>query len=427
MSTLLTASSQVSVTPGPLLLSGAEDGPHLEAHRARWGETPTYSADELAALAAAADVRGRGGAGFPLARKIAAARDAAGVTHRPVVVVNAAEGEPASAKDSALLRRAPHLVLDGAVTLARALRARDVHVVTASDRPFNAAALEAALAARTGDRVRWRRHVAAPRFVSGQAQAVLELLAGRPGLPVTAWVPEAVRGYRGRPTLLANAETLAQLAVLSRIGSEAYGALGTPAEPGTTLLTVAGPPGPGGLLPRPVVVEAAHGSSLLGATGIAAHGPVLLGGFHGAWVPREQLAALTVSRVGLRERGFTLGAGVVLALPPHVCPVALTARIVGYLAGESAGRCGPCRLGLPALATEVALLADGVDSRPRVVELVGTVDGRGACAHPDGTARLVRSLLALPGEVEQHLVGGCACTPNVAGASDREPAGWSGR
>jgi NADH:ubiquinone oxidoreductase subunit F (NADH-binding) len=316
--------------------------------------------------------------------------------------VNASEGEPASAKDAALVLTRPHLVLDGAVATAHALGARDLHVVLPGERPEVAAALRAALADRD-DGLRVHEHVAANRFVAGQARAGLELMAGRPGYPVTAWQPEAVQGHRGRPTLLSNAETWAQVGHLLHEGEAGYRRHGTAREPGTTLLTL-------GLRDRrPVVREAAYGARVRDLLADEAHGrPALIGGFHGSWVTWTTLASLRLSVDGLRALGTPLGAGVVFTPGAYECPVRLTSRIVDYLAGQSARRCGPCLNGLPALATAVRAVADGSGGTDRVTELAGLVERRGACAHPDGTVRLVRSLLvAMPDEVDLHLRGGC--------------------
>ena len=110
--------------------------------------------------------------------------------------------------------------------------------------------------------------------------------------------------------------------------------------------------------------------------------------------------------------GLTVIAGLVLAVDD--CPVAWTQRIVAYLAGQSARRCGPCFNGLPALSTAVSALDDGAGTA-RVEELSALVERRGACAHPDGTVRLVRSLLAAyPLEVDRHAAGYCSWTrPHV--------------
>ncbi len=410
----------LEVRQGPLLLAGVDDAPGLDAHRLRVGPLPDVGLDRLLDIVTGASVRGRGGAGFPFARKLAAVADARGrmPSRRPVVVVNAAEGEPASAKDEALVRLAPHLVLDGAELAAVALGAREVHVVTSQDRSAAGRAVDEALAERPGPGPRWTRHTAEGRFVAGQSRAVLELMAGRPGLPVTAWAPATHAGHRGRPTLLSNAESWAHLAAAVLHGPDAYAALGTEDEPGTTLLTLSGPPGPGGRMGRVRVVEAEHGASAMSVLGPASLvSPLLVGGFHGGWVHPRDVPGLTVSEHHLTRLGLSLGAGAWLSLADGSCPVTETARYTDFLAAESAGRCGPCRHGLPALADEVRGLAEGADTRRRLRELTGLVEGRGACAHPDGTARLVTSLLTrLEDLVEEHLAGHCGC-----GATQRAP------
>ncbi len=407
---------ELQVGRGPLLLSQLDSGPGLTAHRAHFGDVPERTLPQLLDAARLGGVRGRGGAGFPLARKL----EAVSAGRRPVVVVNAAEGEPASAKDSALLRTVPHLVLDGAHVAARALGAREVHVVTATDRPETGRALEAALAERGRRPVTWTHHVAEPRFVSGQSRAVLELMAGRAGLPVTSWVPEATSGHRGRPTLLSNAETFAHLAVLAARGVECYTGHGTSAEPGTTLLTVTREQDDGRRSSH--VVEVAHGEPLAAVLGSPElERPVLAGGYHGTWVAPQQLRGLRVSATAFREQGLTLGAGVLLPGSDRTCPVAVTTRVTDYLARQSAGRCGPCHEGLPALAQAVARLRGGSDTRPRIRELTGLVTRRGACAHPDGTARMVSSLLTgLPEAVQAHLEGACSCAARGRAAAYEE-------
>jgi NADH:ubiquinone oxidoreductase subunit F (NADH-binding) len=370
------ASDAPDVREGPALLAGLADGPGLAAHRQRYGELPRVGLDDLLGALARLRVRGRGGAGFPFETKLRTA--AAG--RRPVLVVNLSEGEPASAKDTGLALTRPHLVLDGAVAVAGALGARELHVVVPTERPRAAASMRAALDERP-ERLRVVVHTADPRFVAGQARAVLELMAGRPNLPVTSWQPEAVAGHRGRPTLLSNAETWAQLGRLVLVGERGYAAHGSPDEPGTTLLTLAGL--------RPRVREVPYGTPWRAVLPADWAGrPVLLGGFHGSWVPWDALAEGAVSVDAMRAAGTPLGAGVLIC--PDEPPAAFTSRVVGYLAAQSAGRCGPCRHGLPALAAAVDAGAD-----ERSAELAGLVTGRGACAHPDGTARLVRSLLAL--------------------------------
>jgi NADH:ubiquinone oxidoreductase subunit F (NADH-binding) len=149
------------------------------------------------------------------------------------------------------------------------------------------------------------------------------------------------------------------------------------------------------------VREVEYGERLRDLLPPAAHGaPVLVGGFHGSWATWPTVASARVSVTGMTALGMPLGAGVLLAPGPGTSPLELTSRITDFLAGQSAGRCGPCRHGLPTLADALRAVLDGTGAVDRVAELAGLVRGRGACAHPDGTARLVRSLLAvLPHEV----------------------------
>lgn len=390
--------AELRIHPGPALLAGVAEGPSLAAHRQRYGDLPSLDAAGLHAAVARVGLRGRGGAAFPFATKL----DAVTGRRRSVVVVNLSEGEPASAKDSALALARPHLVLDGAVAAANALDTREVHLVLPGDRPATRRRIQDAVAERD-DRVRFHRHTADPRFVSGQSRAVVELLSGRPNLPVTSWAPEAVDGLRGRPTLLSNAETWAQVAQLVLLGEAAYRRQGTVVEPGTALLTFTGP----GRLTE--VREVPYGTRMRDVLPAwARRAPALVGGFHGAWASWETLASLRVSVPGMRLLGVPLGAGVVHVPDPGACPLAVTAAVVDYLAGQSAGRCGPCRNGLPALASAVGAVVHGHGGAERVEQLAGLVAGRGACAHPDGTARLVRSVFAaLPDEVAAHARGRC--------------------
>jgi NADH:ubiquinone oxidoreductase subunit F (NADH-binding) len=175
--------------------------------------------------------------------------------------------------------------------------------------------------------------------------------------------------------------------------------------------------------PAPEVLEAPGGSRLVDA--LSARWlpgmPLLLGGYHGTWLTGTDVESARLDRDALAVAGFALGAGVALPLPQGICPVSRTSAIVTYLASESAGRCGPCRFGLPAMAAELERVARGGGDEQRLLELAGLVTGRGACAHPDGTARLVRSLVdRFPVEVAVHLDGRC----QWAGGACRQAAGW---
>ncbi|MFE3769397.1 NADH-quinone oxidoreductase subunit NuoF family protein [Streptomyces sp. CB02959] len=383
----------------------------LAAHTRVHPPLPRPDRDALLALAAAVELPGRGGAGFPFARKARATLATAERTGAPpVIVVNGAEGEPASAKDKMLLGRAPHLVLDGACLAAAAFGAEEIVIGVVAGSPGEIS-VPAALAER--ELPCPARTVCLPeRFVSGESGALIRGVNGLPAVPAPLKARAAdggTGGVRRRPTLLSNAETWAQLAIAARLGPDAYAAVGTATEPGTVLLTV-NRPGAG-----PLVVEVPTGTRLgpvLDACGLQPGAGVLVGGYHGAWLHPSGAIDAPLSRAGLAHLGGTLGAGAVVALPHGTCPLGETARVAAWLAAESAGQCGPCKHGLPDAAEGLALLAAGA-AEPTVLEdarrALGAAQGGGACSHPDGTARFVLTALDVFSEdVDAHLAGpGC--------------------
>lgn len=427
--TLLEAESARAATaspaaPAPAPVAGAArllrgvraDGAamSLAEHAAVHGVVPVTGV-EVIALASASGLLGRGGGCFPLGTKMAVARDAATSRRRPLLVVNAAESEPASRKDFVLVTRTPHLVLDGAAAAARAIGATEAVIWLHRGRPAISAALGAALAERSAvglaDPV-FRVVEGPPRYVAGQATAVVASLSGREARPFSSPVPMARRGVAGKPTLVSNAETLAHLALLVRNGVDWFRSVGTAAEPGTMLATMVG------AVASPGVVEAAVGTpvhALLSAAGGVIGGGIsalLVGGYAGAWLPPEQ-AELPYSIAGLATAGADPGVAMVVALPTGSCPVVETARLAAWLSDERVGQCGPCLNGLPALAGAARSLAYGGPDASTAPALLrrwaGMVDGRGACHHPDGVVRLVRSLLlGFPDEVARH-AGGAPC------------------
>jgi NADH:ubiquinone oxidoreductase subunit F (NADH-binding) len=182
------------------------------------------------------------------------------------------------------------------------------------------------------------------------------------------------------------------------------------------------------------VIEVPIGTPL--ATIVARGGPVgaagaaLVGGFFGTWVPASGFG-LAFSRAGLAEVGASPGAGVVIVVPEGACGLAETARIMAWYAAETAGQCGPCVFGLGAMAGEMAALSHGpvpAEGLQRLRRWAAQVEGRGACKHPDGSVRLLRSALAaFPEDVEAHL-GGRPCPASygeaviaVPGARDDLP------
>lgn len=354
----------------------------LAEHEARLGVRPTGGPGLLQAVEDAG-LTGHGGGHVPVAAKWR--RTLAG-RGRLTVVANGAESEPWSGKDAVLLRLHPHLVLDGLALVAEALGAsRAIVWLHDDDEPTAVRALTDALRERAVSEPGARRGpavevvVGPAHYLSGESSAITQALAGGPALP-TARRPRPA----GEPrTLVHNVETLARVALAAR---------GLPATT-TRLLTVVGPAGR-------LVTEVAEGSPLLDAllaagwsTGPGRPAGVLLGGYGGTWVGWADAAGAHVDAGD--PVGRLLGAGIVAPLPAGGCPVRATAEIAEYLAGMSAGQCGPCVFGLPAMADGVRRLADGRPGRAGAERLSADLDavaGRGACHHPDGAVGLVRSM-----------------------------------
>lgn len=387
----------------------------LPAHRTLHGDQVPRTLDDIIAQVEEVDMRGRGGAAFPFARKLRAVADAA-KGGDCVVLVNGAEGEPASSKDAMLLIRNPHLVLDGAVLAAEALNAREVVVATAAgsvaESSINAAVNErraANVAGAAESRIGIRVVGLQERFISGEGGALVRAVNGLEPVPPGRKRRASTSGVDGLPTLLSNTETFAQLAVLAELGAEQYAKVGTSREPGTVLLTVSGGAA------NPAVVEVPTGTRLIDVLDMCdaeVGDGVLIGGYHGAWLDSRSALSAIVSREGMKQAGGSLGAGIVVPLGDSTCPIGESARVAAYLAAQSAGQCGPCRLGLPDVARGLTALAEGTGSIDAVRRSVRAVERRGACFHPDGTAKFVLSSLdAFEEDIALHLEHGSCGRP----------------
>ena len=411
------AGGRRSGPPGlPRLLTGLEatdEAMTLADHERAHGPLPRLAPRELIEAVERSGLRGRGGADFPTARKLRAVAEAR--RRGQVLVVNGSETEPASAKDRLLLSRLPHLVLDGAVLAAEAIGARDVIIKVGESAAASVQGLEGAISVRHEDVT---IHLAAgpEGYVMGEETSVIHFLNG--GAPVPMFVPPRPfeRGYRGRPTLVQNPETLAQIALVARYGDRWYRELGTAADPGSALVTISG------AVAAPGVYELAFGTpmtDLLAAAGGSTEPleALLVGGYFGTWVDSSRAFRLRLAREDLRSVGCSLGSGVLIALGESSCGLHESARVISYLASQSAGQCGPCVFGLRAIANAFGALADGIAGDreyDRLLRWSAEVRGRGACHHPDGAARFVESALRVFGDqIDEHR--GSRCYAPAAG------------
>jgi NADH:ubiquinone oxidoreductase subunit F (NADH-binding) len=423
----------------PRLLAGIYDeGPvGIYGHELQYGPMPvrgrSRSRARLVDVVEASGLTGRGGAGFPAGRKMRSVLAGPG---SKVAVANGAEGEPASLKDRLLLTRLPHLVLDGITLAAEAVGASEAYLCVhgTDDRLLDS--LEDAVGQRQAadmDPVPIKVVGIPARYVSSEQSSIVHFLNGGPGVPTFSPPRPHQRGVNGNPTLVHNVETLAHVALIARHGDRWFRGAGLPSAPGSMLVTVSG------AVAWPGVYEIEMGTPI-GQVVMLAGGPVeplqalLVGGYFGAWLPVQAAWRLPMTHASLKAAGGAMGAGIVIALPASSCPLAETARVVSYLAEETAGQCGPCMFGLPALADALGHLAYS-GGRGGVIDqisaLIPVIEGRGACRHPDGATQLVRSVLhAFPAHARWHERNG-AC-PDVARAPmlplpDDEERDWDFR
>ncbi len=379
----------------PRLLHGSRGTPlGLDEHDATFGRASATA--NLLEVLEASGLTGRGGAAFPTSAKVRLLLRQR--SHHKAVVVNAMEGEPASRKDTSLLSANPHLVLDGAVALASTIGAHEIIVCIPATNRRALQLIRYALEERT------RHHRGGPpidivsppaRYITGEESALTHWLSERVAEPLYRPHRPFIPRVRNRPALVDNVETCAHVGLIARYGAHWFRAVGTSESPGSTLVTLSG------AFEGPVVLETALGTPLREL--IATARPteeiqaILLGGYGGTWLDASLLDS-PLANESLRIVGASVGAGVIVALGEGGCGLQETARVVTWMAGESARQCGPCAFGLPALAHDLATLVSGqreaTTALNRLLERCGVIDGRGACRHPDGVVRLVRSALS---------------------------------
>ena len=432
MTQQLTSLQSTRIPPGhpglPRLLAGLRSpGQVLTAtdHERAHGPLPPRSGPELIEMIERSGLRGRGGADFPAGRKLRTVAELAR-GNASAVVVNGSETEPESAKDRLLLTAMPHLVLDGALLAAHAVGAREVIVKVSESAHSSLRSLQGAISVRD-NRVPIRVEPGPDGYVAGEESAVMHQLNG--GRAVPTFVPPRPfeRGYRGRPTLINNPETLAQIALIARFGDRWFRELGTAADPGSVLVTIAG------AVASPGVYELEFGTpmqDLLTAAGGATEPlqALLVGGYFGTWVDSSAALQIRLARTDLISIGASLGSGVIIALGQSGCGLRESGRVVRYLAAQSAGQCGPCKYGLAGIAQLFDAVVQGVAREPdaqRLERWIAEVRGRGACHHPDGVARFAASALEVFAyEIELHRLARCSARSRerTAAGTDARPA-----
>lgn len=376
-----------------------------------WRDQGGFAAAEgpdIARIVSEAGVLGQGGAAFPTAAKWQRLSG----TSAPVLIVNGSEREPGTLKDRYLLRMRPGLVLDGVALASSATGASEVHVGIDEESAAEALAFTQALAEARAAGLFCDAPVTVHRvpasYVAGEETALISFIGSGRGVPWLRPPFPTQTGLAGRPTLVHNVETLAQVALAVRLGVREFRSVGTKEAPGTGLFSIGRFGGPFALTERPYGYPLRQMLAEAGFTG-GIRG-VLVGGYGGALLSPDALdVALTPGALALR--GASLGTKSVQVIGLDDCPVDVTAQVVEYLAGQTAGQCPPCSRGLPDIARSIRQLENsGQGDIPLgdVESYMRTLFDRGVCRLPDGAARVTLSLFkAFSGDVRRHVTGGC--------------------
>jgi len=344
-----------------------------------------------------AGLRGRGGAGFPTARKWSSVLEAAGDGH-PALVCNAAEGEPGTYKDRALMARNPFQVLEGMLIAARALGASPVVVATkrryAHEAQRLAAARKEMVDAGWDGADRLEVVVGPDEYLYGEETALLEVIEGK--LPMPRILPPYMYGLHAtmqspNPTVVNNVETFAHVADILAHGAEAFRAHGTQEAPGTMVFTVVGD------VAVPGVYELPLGTPLRTLLEIAEAEDVkaVYSGVSNAVITPAVLD-LPMDFDSFAEAGLGLGSGGFVVYDRSRCIVDVVATLSRFLAVESCAQCPPCKLhGVEIWERLAAVCAGG--SSPADLEDIRRrcllVSEGNRCYLPVGHALVVQSAL----------------------------------
>jgi NADH:ubiquinone oxidoreductase subunit F (NADH-binding) len=384
----------------------------LSEYQDRGGYLVGRRGEDLLAAVEAAHLVGRGGAAFPMAIKLRAVRDRPGPR---VVVANGEEGEPLSVKDRWLLRIRPHLVIDGLLRAAGLVGAETAYIYLSD--PVAALSVREALTelAESGEPVGSAIAMSVvevePAYVAGEETAVVRWINGGPALPTDKPPRPFEAGVDGRPTLVSNVETLANLVFADELGPRAFlaGDREATAPRDTILLTLSGAGR------DPALHEIELGTTLRSVLAEAGGhtGPIqgaLMGGYFAGLIGARVLD-LPLAYQPLRAEGSGLGCAAIWLIGADECPVRLASDVMHYFEHNNARQCGPCLRGTGAMSATLDRLAAGIPAADDLDRLSGwsvSLLGRGACGYLDGAATLPATLLReFPDHVREHTEGGC--------------------
>jgi NADH-quinone oxidoreductase subunit F len=317
----------------------------------------SMTSEEVISEVEAAGLRGRGGGGFPTARKWRSCREADGSPK--YVICNGDEGDPGAFMDRAIMEGNPHAVIEGMLIGAYAIGSEQGYIYVRNEYPLSVERLKLAIEqARElgllGEKILGssfsfdiRINRGGGAFVCGESTALMASLEGRPGEPRAKYIHTVESGLHGRPTNLNNVETWANVPAIVNHGGEWFSSIGTEKSKGTKVFCLVGKVVNTGLVEVPMgitlrrIVEEIGG----GIAGGKRFKAVQTGGPSGGCIPAEHLDA-RVDFDELTKLGSMMGSGGMIVMDEDTCMVRVAKYFTNFLQKESCGKCTPCREGL---------------------------------------------------------------------------------
>jgi len=317
----------------------------------------SMTAEEVLEEVKNANLRGRGGGGFPAGVKWESTRNAPGTPK--YVIVNADEGDPGAFMDRAILEGCPHMVLEGLIIGAYAIGAGSGYIYIRHEYPNAIKNIEKAIDQAknygflgknilgSGFDFDVKVHMGAGAYVSGESSALMSAIEGKVGEPRLKYIRSAVRGLWERPTNLNNVETWANVPLIIDNGSGWFRGIGNKKNSGTKIFSLVGKVKNTGLIEVPLGITLRDvifkiGGGIKGGKKFKA---VQTGGPSGGVIP-EELLDLPVDFDELTKAGSIMGSGGMIVMDESDCMVNLAHYYIKFLASESCGKCVPCREGI---------------------------------------------------------------------------------
>jgi NADP-reducing hydrogenase subunit HndC len=377
-------------------------------------------------------LRGRGGAGFPVGRKWSFVAGAEGSPK--YVICNADESEPGTFKDRLILEGDPHSIIESMIISAYAVGASEGFIYIRGEYPIAYNRLENAIHQAREHGLLGKNifdkgfdfdlhvHAGAGAYICGEETALIESIEGKRGEPRARPPYPPTYGLWGKPTLINNVETLANVPPILRNGGEWYRQVGTSSSPGTKVYTILGNVNVTGLIEVPMGITVREVINIY-AKGMKDNASLKLiqtGGSSGSIVPAS-LQDTPMDFDSFQKAGVSLGSGALLICDDTNCVVDLALVLMQFFRFESCGKCTPCRIGTQRAYEILTRISEGtaeIGELEEILKLADSMEKLSNCGLGQTAAVPVRDILKhFRAEVEAHIklgvcpVGVCPMVP----------------